>query len=283
MINDKAYEKYVIEDGHTKALRKRHNQKARNIEKRFKKAMGYEFGYIDDKGTEHGYVNRGQGRVPLRIPKKGMETVEINHPAFQTKQVKKQLTNGPYYTPFMSKNGDPNGEMALSRKTIRMKGSDLIGGHEYTHFADNKAAGVGEVDPSKLSKDEVLLAANANNTKLEDYAAKSGMKEIARQAVKNTGLKPNGHDDDELEVHADADSISTIPGNNNANRFRKTLNRMAQRITQSQMDRNPFDSNFYGVDLNDPNVKRSINEANKKRVETAVEYNRLKNKSNNSK
>ena len=31
------------------------------------------------------------------------------------------------------------------------------------------------------------------------------------------------HDGDELEVHADAESISTIPGKNNANRLRKNL------------------------------------------------------------
>ena len=245
--------------------------------------MGYEFGYIDDKGTEHGYVNRGQGRVPLRIPKKGVETIEINHPAFQTKQAKEELRIGPHYIHFMSKSGDPNGEMVLNRKNIRMKGSDLIGGHEYTHFADYKAAGVGEPDPSKLSKDEVFQEINKKVAKTNDYATKSGMREISRQAAKNTGLNPDGYNGDALEVHADANSISTIPGNNNPNRLRKTLNEMSRRLTQSYIDRNPDDPSFFGVDPNDPNTKRDTNEDNKKRVETAVEYNRLKNKNNNSK
>ena len=98
-----------LEDGHSKKVTARHNEKKKNIEKRFYDNMNYKHSHTNEKGNKHGRVKRGDGpEVPITIHKKGLDA----------------------YSNYVS-------GIHMGRRVTRMKGSDLTGSHEYSHQKDD--------------------------------------------------------------------------------------------------------------------------------------------------
>lgn len=244
LVNNLAYNKYIVEDGHNKKLKARHVTKNKNIEKRFYDNMNYKHDFTGLTGTKYGTVTRDNGEeVKMRIPSKGHDA---------------------YYS---TDNG-----ITISRKLTRMKGSDLAGSHEYSHALDegnlsnkvNDKINEQEQDKnSKLSKIEKLNISEDKKrdkrTKVRDKIEKDIMKndkdEFDRSS-KKIGRKfkiKNSHDRESDEMRADNYAIKTTNGENNSNRERKFLNEYARRQLQPTVDKYRNISNVAKKSLKSPN------------------------------
>ena len=220
MTNEQRYLVYesffAMEDGHSKKLKARHNKKLKNNEKRFYDNMGYEHGFTGSLyGLKVGQSKRNGG--------KPVETVIMNDNDY----------NSYYqYDPTSKDTGD----IVISRKVARMKGSDLIGAHEYSH-AMTDAKG----------KDMMKKGTDKEKKKADKAISKEdGFDKLSKEAIRKNKIK---HDKNPEEMRADHYAITTTKGENNSNRLRKTLNEMSRRSAQSEYDKSKYELKKINEDL----------------------------------
>ena len=227
---------YILEDGHSKKVKARHNEKKKNIEKRFYDNMNYKHSHTDEKGNKHGTVKRGDGpEVPITIHKKRID-------AHCEQNVR--LDDGEEHF-------KPNPHIHISKSEVRAKGSDMAGSHEYAHGMDNEKI-VDILNSNKKVRD--ILKSNIpdeeKEKKLEklgfDKLFKKAQKEInksegfdklSRSAIKENKIK-NEHDKEPEEMKSDYYANTTTKGENNTNRFKKHLNEVIRRDNQHAMSSN---------------------------------------------
>ena len=151
-LNDYAYDKFIMEDGHSKKLKARHDAKKRNIEKRFYDNMNFKYDRTDYKGNKHGTVQRGDGpETPLVIYKKKLEH-----------------GTGTVYAP--KADGSYSSNIEISRNDVRQKGSDLAGAHEYSHVIDcskSKVKNTGILNKLNSERSDALADPNMKTSKLK--------------------------------------------------------------------------------------------------------------------
>ena len=144
------------------------------------------------------------------------------------------------------------GTIYIPRKTVRMKGSDLIGSHEYSHaMTDAKRI-------KKLDKGTMLEVLKANKA----ISKEDGFDKLSRDAIRKNKIK-NKHDKKPDEMRADYYAITTTKGENNSNRLRKILNEQSRREYQSMHDKTANKANkakdiIESDDCELPKVKKKI-------------------------
>lgn len=207
---------FAMEDGHSKKLKARHNKKLRNNEKRFYDNMGYEREFTGS------VYNLKVGRSK-RNGGKPVSTVIMNNNDYN-----------PYYIPSKYSTGD----IVISRKAARMKGSDLVGAHEYSHaITDAKR------------KDMMKKGTKKEKKKADKAISKEdGFDKLSKEAIRKNKIKDK-HDKNPDEMRADHYAITTTKGENNSNRLRKTLNEMSRRSAQSEYDKTKYEMKKMNEDL----------------------------------
>lgn len=149
-LNDYAYDKFIMEDGHSKKLKARHNAQKKNIEKRFYDNMNFKYDHTDEKGNKHGTVQRGDGpETHVVIHKK--------NPGFGAGAIRTVKPDGTY-----------SSDITMRRRDVRRKGSDLAAAHEYSHVIDNSKSKVKNTDKlDKLYKkrSDILTKTNTSTSK----------------------------------------------------------------------------------------------------------------------
>lgn len=210
MTNDQRYLVYetffAMEDGHSKKLKARHNKKLKNNEKRFYDSMGFKQSETSSSGEKIGYSKRGDGQ-----------------------KVRMKVSNDNKYDPAYEYEpaSKDTGDILISRKVARMKGSDLVGAHEYSHaMTDAKR------------KNNIILRRSKTGRKIldEQISKEDGFDKLSKDAIRKNKIK-NKHDKNPDEMRADHYAITTTKGENNSNRLRKNMNELSRRNAQSRHDK----------------------------------------------
>ena len=214
---------FAMEDGHSKKLKARHNKKLKNNEKRFYDSMGYENQFAGSD-LKVGQSKRNGGKAITTF-----------------------ITNDKNYDASYGSNPASNfSRIKISRKMVQMKGSDLVGSHEYSHaMTDAKRK-----DMLKKGTDKEVKKADKAISK-ED-----GFDKLSRKAIRKNKIK-NIHDKKPDEMRADHYAITTTKGENNSNRLRKTLNELGRREAQSGYDRRKYELKRLNDDLDSDDKKMS--------------------------
>ena len=223
-------ENVVLEDGHSKKVKTRHNKKKKNIENRFYNNMNYKHSHTDKEGNKHGTVKRGDGpEVPITIHKKSI-------PAHCKGGMK--VHDGEDHFKIDS-------HIHMSRSDVQIKGSDITGSHEYAHSMDNEKI-VNSVNSNKKVRD--ILKLNIPDEEKEKLLKKAGINKVikkaekeinnsdgfdklSKSAIKKNKIK-NEHDKQANEMRADYYANTTTKGENNTNRYRKHINETSRRGNQ---------------------------------------------------
>ena len=207
---------YILEDGHSKKVKARHNEKKKNIEKRFYDNMNYKHSHTDEKGNKYGTVKRGDGpEVPITIHKKGLDA----------------------YSSYGT-------GIHMGRRVTRMKGSDLTGSHEYSHQKDDdkiRKRGIYDTETDNLLRSKPSFkkykkrANKIYNKEIEKINKEDGFDKLAKSANKNNKIKDK-HDKKANEIRADYYAQTTTKGENNSNRDRKHIDELRRRSDQGLHD-----------------------------------------------
>ena len=226
---------YILEDGHSKKVKARHNEKKKNIEKRFYDNMNYKHSHTDEKGNKHGTVKRGDGpEVPITIHKKGRDA----YCSYDT-------------------------GIHMGRSVTRMKGSDMAGSHEYAHgIDDDKIRKKGTFDSEREKIENSKTSQRKKNKKIgklydkeiEKINEEDGFDKLTKSANKKNKIK-NNHDKQPEEIRADYYSNTTTKGENNTNRDRKFLNELSRRNNQYANSENNRIIHKNEKDVNDSQKK----------------------------
>ena len=130
----------------------------------------------------------------------------------------------------MKKKDDNNNivkdKITVSKNVASIKGSDLIGTHEYGHAIQYK----GDI---------------VENNQREEYGKSTSKenKRLVKKHEKISGVKLNKHDIQNDEIDADAFSIVNTHGKNNVNRSRRAVNEYTRRTDDRDRQKVQFISN----------------------------------------
>lgn len=198
---------FMYEDGHSKAVKKRIKQKKDNNEKRMLNELNYKHSYSDATG-KHGTVKIGNGpEVDFHLAnKKNIAKYNLKKKDDNNNIVKDKIT--------------------VSKNVASIKGSDLIGTHEYGHAIQYK----GDID---------------ENNQREKYGKSTSKenKRLIKKHEKISGVKLTKHDIQNDEIDADAFSIVNTHGKNNVNRSRRAVNEYTRRTDDRDRQKVQFISN----------------------------------------
>lgn len=242
-------ENIVLEDGHSKKVKARHNKKKKNIENRFYNNMNYKHSHTDKEGNKHGTVKRGDGpEVPITIHKKSI-------PSYCTQGMTVHDGEDRF------KNSS---HIHMSKGDVRIKGSDLAGSHEYSHSMDNEKI-VNSINSNKKVHD--ILKSNIPDEEKEKLLKKSGLNKLREKAKKEinktdgfdklskSAIKKNKitnrHDKKSEEMRADYYANTTTKGENNANRYKKHINETIRREEQQYDSKNKREIQRIDKDIKD--------------------------------
>jgi len=178
--------------GRRKKLRARHKAKTNHITQRALDNIGFVQTGIDADGNKIGYSKMGDGpkiKTKIKNRREDLQPLGI-------------LNNDSFFDPETS-------TITLSKKHLKIPGSDVVAAHEYGHAYD-----------AMKSKDKKTPTISNKLTK------------DIKNTAKHVGFKPkflNEHDSLPSEMYADAFAVKNTKGQNNANRFRKALNELRRR------------------------------------------------------